>query len=201
MTTRFPDDTELDAIASQVRSFSPMAEAELGRLLEVVRQSPTGPATGRLVEQQLGTVLEAVLARRGQGVDLMELYQEGSIAATVAVGEFATRGGAPSGLRAYVVRVVDTFLDDVVKREAAQKLADALLVEQVKLLEAAEVVLRRRLERDPTTLELAATLEWAPETVEVVGAVLHQARDTYDAEIVDFLDDVDKSDEGNTADV
>ncbi len=122
-------------------------------------------------------MLDAVLARRGQGVDLMDLYQEGSIAATVAVGEFAGRGGAASGLRAYVARVVDTFLDDVIKREAAQKLADALLVEQVKLLEAAEVVLRRRLEREPTTLELAAALEWTPETVEVVSAVLRQARE------------------------
>lgn len=201
MTTRFPDDTELDAIAAQVRSFAPMPVAELGRLLEEARQSPSGPATGRLVEQQLGTVLEAVLSRRGQGVDLMDLYQEGSIAATVAVGEFANRGGAATGLRAYVVLVVDTFLDDVVKREAAQKLADALLVEQVKLLEAAEVVLRRRLEREPTTLELAAALEWLPETVEVVSAVLHQARDTYDAEIVDFLDDIDEGDAGDTADI
>ena len=201
MTTRFPDDTELDAIASQVRSFTPMGESELRRLLEEARQSPSGPATGQLVEQQLGTVLDAVLARRGLGVDLMDLYQEGSIAATVAVGEFAARAGAPAGLRAYVVRVVDTFLDDAVKREAAQKLADALLVEQVKLLEAAEVLLRRRLERAPTTLELAAALEWSPETVEVVSAVLHQARDTYDSEIVDFLDDIDDSDAGGTADI
>jgi DNA-directed RNA polymerase sigma subunit (sigma70/sigma32) len=201
MTTRFPDDTELDAIASQVRSFTPMPAAELGRLLDDARESPSGPATGRLVEQQLGTVLEAVLARRGQGVDLMDLYQEGSIAATVAVGEFASRGGEPSGLRAYVLRVVDTFLDGVVKREAAQKLADTLLLEQVKLLEAAEVQLRARLEREPTTLELAAALEWTPQTVDVVGAVLHRARDTYDAEIVEFLDDIDGSDAGGTADI
>jgi DNA-directed RNA polymerase sigma subunit (sigma70/sigma32) len=201
MTTRFPDDTELDAIAAQVRSFAPMPAAELSRLLADARESPTGPATGRLVEQQLGTVLDAVLARRGQGVDLMDLYQEGSIAATVAVAEFAGRAGNASGLRAYVVRVVDTFLDDVIKREAAQKLADALLVEQVKLLEAAEVVLRRRLERQPTTLELAAALEWTPETVEVVGPALHQARDTYDAEIVDFLDDIDEADGGDTPDI
>jgi DNA-directed RNA polymerase sigma subunit (sigma70/sigma32) len=201
MTTRFPDDTELDAIAAQVRSFGPMPPSELERLLDDARQSPAGPATGRLVEQQLSTVLDAVLARRGQGVDLMELYQEGSIAATVAVGEFATRGGAASGFRAYVARVVNAFLDDVIKREAAQKLADTLLLEQVKLLEAAEVVLRRRLERQPTALELAAALGWTPETVEVVGAVLHQARDTYDAEIVDFLDDIDESDTGDTADL
>jgi DNA-directed RNA polymerase sigma subunit (sigma70/sigma32) len=201
VTTRFPDDTELDAIAAQVRSFAPMPATDADRLLEEAREAPTSQATGQLVEQQLGTVLDAVLARRGQGVDLMDLYQEGSIAATVAVGEFAARGGAAEGLRAYVVRVVDTFLDDVIKREAAQKLADALLVEQVKLLEAAEVVLRRRLERDPTTLELAAALEWTPETVEVVGAVLHQARDTYDAEIVDFLDDIDEADAGDTSDI
>jgi DNA-directed RNA polymerase sigma subunit (sigma70/sigma32) len=192
MTTRFPDDTELDAIAAQVRSFAPMPAAELSGLLADAREFPSGPATGRLVEQQLGTVLDAVLARRGQGVDLMDLYQEGSIAATVAVAEFAGRGGNAAGLRAYVVRVVDTFLDDVIKREAAQRLADAQLVEQVKLLETAEVVLRRRLEREPTPLELAAALEWTTETVEVVGAVLHQARDTYDAEIVGFLDDVDE---------
>jgi DNA-directed RNA polymerase sigma subunit (sigma70/sigma32) len=201
MTSRFADDTELDAIAAQVRSFAPLANAELMSLLDDARRSPTGHATGRLVEQQLGTLLDAVLARRGQGVDLMDLYQEGSIAATVAVREYATRGGAAPGLRAYVARVVDTFLDDVIKREAAQRLADAMLVEQVKLLEVAEIALRRRLDREPTTLELAAALEWMPETVEVVGAVLHRARDTYDAEIVDFLDDIDDRDAGETPDI
>lgn len=196
MTARFTDDTELDAIASQVRAFTQLGVTQLGDLLDEARTSPDGPAVGRLVEQQLGVVLDSVLERRGQGVDLMDLYQEGSVAATIAVGEFAARGGAPAGLRPYVLRVVDTFLDDVIKREAAQRLADTLLIEQVKLLEAAEVVLRRRLERQPTTLELAAALEWQPETVELVSAVLHQAREAYDSEIVDFLDDIEDGDGG-----
>jgi DNA-directed RNA polymerase sigma subunit (sigma70/sigma32) len=199
MTTRFPDDTELDAIAAQVRSVRPLPEAELVVLLERARSAPSELTTGRLVEQHLAAVLDAVLARRGQGVDLMDLYQEGSIAATVAVGEFAVRGGDPAALRGYVARVVDTFLDDVIKREAAQKLADALLVEQVKLLEAAEVLVRRRLEREPTTLELAAALEWTPDTVEVVRAVLHTAREAYDTEIVDFLDDADDAEGDGTS--
>jgi DNA-directed RNA polymerase sigma subunit (sigma70/sigma32) len=198
MTSRFPDDTELDAIASQVRSLPRLADGELRTLLDDAQRSPAGPATARLIEQQLGLVLDAVLARRGQGVDLMDLYQEGSVAATVAVEEYATRGGAASGLRAYVVRVVDSLLDEVVKREANQRLADTMLVQQVKLLEAAEVALRRRLERPPTTLELAAALDWTPETVDIVGAALRQARDTYDAEIVAFLDDAD---EGGTTDI
>ena len=201
MTSRFPDDTELDAIASLVRSSAPLASAELSSLLDDAHRSPNGPATARLVEQQLGTVLDAVLARRAEGLDLMDLYQEGSIAATVAVVEYSARGGTAPGLRAYVARVIDTFLDDVIKREAAQRLADALLIEQMKLLELADGALRRNLQREPTTLELAAALEWSPETVEVVGAVLHQARDTYDAEIVDYLDDVDDSDAGDTPDI
>jgi DNA-directed RNA polymerase sigma subunit (sigma70/sigma32) len=201
MTSRFAEDTALDALAAQVRSFAPLGLAEVGSLLDEAHRSPAGPATGRLVEQQLGAVLDSVLARRGSGADLMELFQEGSVAATVAVGEYATRSGAPAGLRVYVVRVVDSFLDDIIKREAAQRLADTLLLERVKLLEIAELSLRRRLERVPTTLELAAALEWMPEEVAVVEAVLRQARDAYDAEIVDFLDDTDDTDAGNTADI
>lgn len=201
MTSRFPDDTALDAIAAQVRSVDPLDGSEVGSLLEAARDAPAGPATGRLVEQQLSTVLDAVLSRRDSGVDLMELYQEGSIAAAVAVGEYASRGGAAPGLRAYVVRVLDAFLDDVTKGEAEQRLADTLLLERVKLLETAEVALRRRLEREPTILELAAALEWATDEVEVVSAVLAQARGAYDADIVEFLDDLDGGDAGGSAEI
>jgi DNA-directed RNA polymerase sigma subunit (sigma70/sigma32) len=200
VTSRFPDDTALDAIASQVRSLRALSSGEVDALLEQARDLPAGPATGRLVEQQLGTVLDAVLTHGGSGVELMDLYQEGSIAATVAVGEYAGRGGSAAGLRRYVTRVVDTFLDDVVKREAAQRLADVLLLERVKLMEAGELGLRRRLEREPTILELAAALGWTPDEVEVVRAVLTRARADYDAEIVEFLDDLD-GDDGGTADI
>jgi DNA-directed RNA polymerase sigma subunit (sigma70/sigma32) len=201
VTSRFPDDTALDAVAAQVRSLAALDGSEVGALLEEVREAPTGPATERLVEHQLSTVLDAVLSRRDSGVDLMELYQEGSIAAAVAVGEYASRGGAAPGLRAYVIRVLDAFLDDVTKREAAQRLADTVLLERVKLLETAEVTLRRRLEHEPTILELGAALEWTTDEVEVVSAVLAQARGAYDAEIVDFLDDLDGGDAGDSTDI
>ena len=191
MSTSFPDDTALDAIAAQVRALAPMADEDIANLMVESRQSPTGPATTRLVEQQLGTVLAAVLARRRPGLEVMDLYQEGSIAATVAVREYVARGGPPEGLRPYVGRVVEEFADDIVEREAAQRLADALLVENVKLLEAAELSQRIRLERDPTTLELAAALNWTPQAVEAVGASLLLARERYDAEIVEYLDDID----------
>jgi DNA-directed RNA polymerase specialized sigma subunit len=201
VSTPFPDDTALDAIAAQVRALAPMADEDITILMAESRQSPTGKATARLVEQQLGSVLAAVLARRRPELDLLDLYQEGSIAATVAVGEYVARSGPADSLRAYVKRVVEEFLDDVVEREAAQRLADALLVENVKLLEAADLTLRGRLEREPTSLELAAALGWTPEAVEVVGASLRLAREQYDAEIVEYLDDADDDTGDGTADV
>ena len=191
MSSRFTDDTQLDALAAQVRSLPRLAAADVAALLSAARETPGGPAAARLVEGHLGVVLDAVLARKEPSLDLMDLYQEGSVALTVAIGEYTSRRGSPEGLRRYATRLVDRFLDDVIAREEAQRVADALLIENLKLLEAAEVVLRRRLERDPTTLELAAALNWTPEVVETVGTVLHQARNAYDAEIVDFLDDIE----------
>ena len=197
----YADDTELDAIAAQVRSAGSLTDPEMTALLEEAGRSPAGPAGARLVEHELASVLDAALARRGRGVDVIDLYQEGTLAATVAVGEYASRQGAAAGLRPYIARVVGSFLDDVVAREAGQKLADTLLVEQVKLLEAAELALRRRLQREPTSVELAAALEWTPEVVDVVGAALRRARDLYDAEIVDYLDDDGDADPGGTPDI
>jgi DNA-directed RNA polymerase specialized sigma subunit len=178
-----------------------MADEDITILMAESRGSPTGPATARLVEQQLGTVLAAVLARRRPDLDVMDLYQEGSIAATVAVAEYVARGGPPQGLQPYVKRLVEKFLDGVIEREAAQRVADALLVENVKLLEAADLVLRSRFEREPTTLELAAALNWTPEAVEVVGASLRLAREQYDAEIIEYLDDADDETGDGTAEV
>jgi DNA-directed RNA polymerase specialized sigma subunit len=196
----FPDDTALDAIAAQVRRLASMADEDITILMEESRGSPTGEATARLVEQQLGTVLAAVLARRRPDLDVMDLYQEGSIAATVAVGEYVARGGPSDGLRPYVKRVVEKFLDDVIEREREQRVADALLVENVKLLEAAHLILRSRFEREPTTLELAAALNWTAEAVQLVRSSLRLAREQYDAEIVEYLDDVDDDRGDGTAD-
>lgn len=192
MSSRFPDDTALDAIAAQLRSLPTLGDDDVRGLLAESQAAPAGPATGRLVEQQLVVVLEAVLARRSPDLDLMDLYQEGSVAATVAVNEYVARGGQPDSLRPYVRRVVEKFMDDVIEREQAQRVADELLIANVKLLDAAEVVLRRRLQREPTTLELAGALNWTPEAVDVIGRTLHAARTEYDSDIVQYLDDADE---------
>lgn len=191
MTGSLPDDTELDALAAQVRSLPPRGPEEIDRLLGEARDSPAGGAAAHLVEQSLAAVLDAVLVRRATGLDLMDLYQDGAVAATVAVGEYAARGGAAAGLRPYVARVVETFLDDVVERAEAQRVADALLAAQAQQVEAAEVTLRHRLDREPTALEVGSLLEWSPDRTDLILALLRQARERYDSEIVEYLDDDD----------
>ena len=189
MTGSLPDDTELDAIAAQVRAFPPLDDAAVGRLLRETHDQPSGPAGAHLVEHSLGRVLDAVLERRSSGLDLLDLYQEGSVAATVAVAEYAARGGDAAGLTHYVDRVVGTFLDDVVERAATQRKADEEIVRQAEQAETAEMTLRRILEREPTVTEMAAALEWPETQVEAIMEAVHAARAAYDEEIAQFLDD------------
>jgi len=53
VTSSFADDTELDAIAAQVRSSSPLTDAELTSLLHEARRAPAGPAGASLIESKL----------------------------------------------------------------------------------------------------------------------------------------------------
>lgn len=187
--SRRDDDTELDALSAQVRAFPPLTGPVVERLLQEAHRDPRGGAVERLVEHHLRCVLDAALLRRGGGLDLPDLFQEASIAATVAVTEYAARGGPAAGLRSYVERVVGSFLDTVVEQASQQMAADTLLLESLAILDGAQIRLRRELERPPTSLELAALLGWEPARVEVVEGLLTEARALYDVEILEYLDD------------
>lgn len=189
MTQPRSDDTEMDALAAQVRSFPPLPDDEVAGLLGEARTHPGGTAAARLVEHSLAPALAASLARRDQGVELFDLFQEASVATTVAVAEFASRRGEPAGLRHYIERVVEVYLDGVLEHAQLQRASDQKLLEDVEALERVEFELRRELGRKATTLELAARLEWSEEHLEVVSRMLQAAREVYDTEMLEYLDD------------
>jgi hypothetical protein len=95
-----------------------------------------------------------------------------------------------------VRRAVASHLDQVVEREERAAAAAATAVHDSRLLEAAQITLRRRFGRDPTEVELAAILQWAPERVEVVARMLGTARELSDSDIAMCLDDLDADDGG-----
>jgi len=182
------DDTELDALAAQVRAFPPMSAQETGWLLTAARDG-SDSARERLVDQQLRRALDEAITRGNRGLEVVDLYQEGALAAVVAVSEYASRGGPPAGLGAYVSRVIGTHLEDVLEEAARERESENALVRDAELYETAEVALSHELGRSATVVELAALLEWPEERVALVGEMLNTAREMYDADIVQYLDD------------
>ena len=150
-----------------------------------------------LAEHSLGAVLAEAVARRDHGVEVTDLYQEGSLAMLVAIEEYAQRGDSGAGLAGYVRRVVAVHLDGLVEEAEAAAAEAAALLEDTRLLEIAQVALRGQIGHEPSSTELAAVLLWPRERVELIAGMVASAREAFDAEIVEFLDDdVDADGEG-----
>ncbi len=189
------DDTELDALAARFHGRGGLPAGDAGAVLAAARG---GGARAReeLVDHGLRIAFEAALARRDHGLEVMELFQEGSVAAVAALDEYLVSDGGIAGLAGHVRRAVDGHLDQVVEREVEAARAAAAAIHGTELLEAAQLTLRDRLGRDPTLAELAAVLHWDLDRVELVDRMLGTARELHDSEIALYLDDVDPDEDG-----
>ena len=183
-------DPDLATLTAQARQFPPLSLDEVARLLP--DSAVAGPAQEALVQHQLGTALDEATARADRGVDVADLYQEATVAAIVAVAQYSARGGEPAGLQRYVARVIGAHLDDAIEEAELERKADEAFARDAEAYEAAEVSLRHELGRSATTTEIAALLEWPEERVAIVAEAVTTAREMWDSEIVDYLDDEDE---------
>jgi DNA-directed RNA polymerase specialized sigma subunit len=184
--------TDRDIIAAQVRALPPLTEEVTAQLLAEVKRDGRGPALDRLVEHQLGPTLKLAEARRGKGVEVGDLTQEGTIAGVVAVMEFAAQGGPASGLDRFVARLVASHMDDTIELAGLERASAEAFVRDTEIYETAEIRTRHELGRAPTTLELSVELGWDEERVATVAGILADARARYDSELVEYLDDADE---------
>jgi DNA-directed RNA polymerase sigma subunit (sigma70/sigma32) len=184
--------SDREMLVAKVRTLPPLSEQAAAGLLAEVRANGRGPALDELVEHQLAAIIELAEARRGKGVEVGDLTQEGTIAGVVAVMEYAGQGGPASGLDRFVSRLVASHMDDTVELAAIERASDQAFVRDTEIYEAAEVRARHEFGREPTVVELAAELGWPEERVAIVGSMLAEARARYDSEIVEYLDDVDE---------
>jgi DNA-directed RNA polymerase sigma subunit (sigma70/sigma32) len=182
------DDTELDALAAQVRAGPKLSTAAVEALIAAAVRGDRD-AHAALVEHALSPVLAEAVAHRDRGVDLLDLFQEGSLAALVAVEEYVERTGNGAGFVADVRRVVNRHLDHVIEQHEAAVVEAAELAEDTRLLDVARVALHRQAGREPTETELAAALLWSSERVELISGILDNARADFDSDIVQYLDD------------
>lgn len=184
--------SDIEILDAKVRSLPALSEPATAALLSKVRVNGRGPALDELVEHQLAGIIELAEARRGRGVEVSDLTQEGTIAGVVAVLEYAAQGGDAEGLDRFVGRLVASHMDDTIELAAIERAGDEAFVRDTEIYEAAEVRTRHELGRSPTVIELAAELGWPEERVSMVGAILNEARARYDSEIVEYLDDIDE---------
>ena len=194
------DDTELDALAAQVRASPKLSTAAADALIAAAVRGDRD-AHAALIEHALSPVLAEAVAHRDRGVELLDLFQEGSLAALVAVEEYVERTGNGAGFVAYVRRVVNRHLDHVIEEHEAAVVEAAELAEDTRLLDVARVALHRQAGREPTVTELASVLVWSPERVELISGILDNARSDFDSDIVQYLDDAgeDGADGGDGA--
>lgn len=182
------EDSPLDAIAAQVRSYPPLPLDEVDTLLRRTHETGGNAAAATLVSHHLSVALDAALQRRDQGLEVGDLYQEGTVAVVTAVDEYAQRGGSAVGLRPYVERVVALHLDAALEREAEERAASEAFVRDAQRYELTEVELRGTLGREATSIELAAALQWSVEHVETVAEMLGEARALNDEALLPYLD-------------
>ena len=184
---RPPRDEEHE-IQAQLARYPRLSHEEERRLLST-HGADRDAANRVLIEHNLHLVLEAAQARKGRGVAFGDLFQEGTVGLISAVEHYKPADGA---FHARLLHVVAATMDDVLAQTDEAQRNDEAFVIACRLLESAQRLLSERLDRPATPAELAKLLQWDEARVNVILAMLGEARTTHDQELLDYLDDLDE---------
>jgi RNA polymerase sigma factor (sigma-70 family) len=183
---RPPRDDEHE-IQAQLARYPRLSHEEERRLLST-HGADRDAANRVLIEHNLHLVLEAAQARKGRGVAFGDLFQEGTVGLISAVEHYKPADGA---FHARLLHVIAATMDDVLAQTDEAQRNDEAFVIACRLLESAQRLLSERLDRPATPAELAKLLQWEEARVNVILAMLGEARTTHDQELLDYLDDLD----------
>jgi RNA polymerase sigma factor (sigma-70 family) len=182
---------EEDEIQAQLSGYPRLSTEEERRLL-ATHGANRDAANRVLIEHNLHLVSEAAQARKGRGVAFGDLFQEGTVGLISAVEHYKPADGA---FHARLVHVIAVIMDDVLAQTDEAQRNDEAFVIACRLLESAQRLLSERLDRPATPAELAKLLQWEEARVNVILAMLGEARTTHDQELLDYLDVLDDQDD------
>ena len=188
---QLPAKDEEDEIRAQVARYPRLSNEEEQRLL-ATQGANRDAANRRLIEHNLYLVLEAADARKKRGVSFGDLFQEGTVGLISAVEHYKLSDG---GFNARLAHVIAVTMDDVLAQTQEAQRNDEAFVVACRLLQSAQRLLSERLDRPATPAELAKLLQWDEARVNVILAMLGEARTTHDQELLDYLDDLDDPDD------
>jgi RNA polymerase sigma factor (sigma-70 family) len=182
-----PPRNEEEEIHAQLARYPRLSHEEERRLLSTHGADRDG-ANRVLIEHNLHLVLEAAQARKGRGVAFGDLFQEGTVGLISAVEHYKPADGA---FHARLFHVIAATMDDVLAQTDEAQRNDEAFVIACRLLESAQRLLSERLDRPATPAELAKLLQWEEARINVILAMLGEARTTDDQALLDYLDDLD----------
>jgi len=186
-----PPRDEQEEIQAQLAGYPRLSNEEERRLLST-HGADRDAANRVLIEHNLHLVLEAAQARKRRGVAFGDLFQEGTVGLISAVEHYKPADGP---FHDRLVHVIAVTMDDVLAQTDEAQRNDEAFVIACRLLESAQRLLSERLDRPATPAELAKLLQWEEARVNVMLAMLGEARTTHDQELLDYLDDLDDRDD------
>jgi RNA polymerase sigma-E/F/G factor len=151
-------------------------------------------AQREVFEQQRAMIVRLARERAEQGLTHEDLLQEGSLGLLAAMHEFA--GGVAVPFDAYAEARIGEQMDRALRDEQAAVREEQQLVADANAFEAAELALRRELNREATPGELRERLGWTAERMDDAAAAVDDARQRHDEELLPYLnpDDLDPLD-------
>lgn len=179
-----PIEDEEGDYRAQVEAYPRLSDAEQGRLL-ATRGTVREAANRTLIEHNLFLVYEAAHAHRQVGIPFGDLFQEGSLALISAVEHY---GGTEEGFTASLRGAIDATMDAVVAMTRDAQRNDEAFVAACRVFERAEALMTADLQRRPTDAEIAKLLEWDVQRVAIIRAMLQEARELHDEDLLPYLE-------------
>lgn len=192
-----PVDEEEADYRAQVEAYPRLSEAEQGRLLATNGRAREA-ANRTLIEHNLYLVFEAAHARREPAIPFGDLFQEGSLALISGVEHYT---GTASGFTATLQAAIAATMDAVVAMTRDAQRNDEAFVAACRVFERADQLLSADLQRPATDAEVAKLLEWDVQRVGIIRAMLREARQLHDDELLPYLEVLDDEPNGHEPDV
>jgi DNA-directed RNA polymerase sigma subunit (sigma70/sigma32) len=177
---------ELEALAAEVGRVLPLRPGEQKDLLDRIQRGPDEGAVARLLETRLGMVLKLAYEKRGRGLSIGDLFQEGSVGLLASIRAFPA--AVEADFEAFTSAQTALAMEDALLAEEESVRQERLLVEAAADYDRVELQLAGELRRQPTAAEIGERLEWTPERTEHIRAIVVEARRRHDEELLLYVE-------------
>lgn len=137
-------------------------------VIELIRKAQNGDADARnkAIECNLKLVLSIANYFRGRGIEFEDLVQEGNIGLMLCIDKFDTTSG--NKFSTYAVPYIKGYIQRALSNKSSVIRLSVHMYDKIVRCRTHEAMLANKLNRRPTTEELAESLKTTPEDIEKI---------------------------------